>query len=1578
MMVLIFLFVFLLKGHNGIEMVLNEGENYYLDLDETYQMDYTYFSINVMNNSNLFLSSITPRLKKYAYHMNKTFIKAIEKPYFPGYFLAIEAQSISLLHFDLDSYYIEELAYFNFANLSTVSDSLVCKSLEYLMNQSVILDCDYPDLQKVAFLLLNLDAHEVNITNNSSNSTDDKNETFRVWNFTFDKVYEPNNIGNYMISCIRRKVFAFQYILFYFCPFSFIIPSRDSPLTEVEIFNQLNIYDYDQDTKNFTKEDVIPYLKLQDVVVAYDMSIVLLDYEKGLKFYRHTGFEFHLNSTIPLPETHYLFLSSRIIDSVYPNKIQNYLYVASKTNILEILYTPSKSIIYSKLYQLNQKNETQFFTNDLLLTPNYVIAIQKNYSGFYNGSVDTYVFKIFSNKLDRISSVHHIEYLNTNFLRGFTFNFFQDIKDSLVLSYQNETTKEITYAILEISDAKLNVSCCQALLQTPIYTELALNAVSTYNNKTTNITNNIQIYLIPFNYTDVEFRKTYKKNYTFLDNYFEFQLKLVVLGSNIEFLYLGDGIYDGSKMCYPGNVFLDYTTKLTIRNDEFNVDDIIDGYIDFQSKTLILYVYDSITLEFFIVYCTNYNSIDNSIKDCSKDQIITQIKEITYSYIKTDFIFFYSRQMKTITVCYPLRNICGFNDTAIQTYYEDLIFINENLIIGKPSTANGIVLDLFSLEININPECDNPSEIITIIVHKIQTNQSQTFDPNVKYLDSSLINYNILAILTDTKILFFKITSNNYTNYKLTKTFEDNIENCSTILLNIGRIVNICIKNNTITEYIIINPYTVIKNRIYPLFWYQLVDYYSPKTDQKYIYVPAINTHTGENVLLIYDPRSATCEMLIKVCIFPNKIQKLLPIKGTLDSYSVIYILLEEVSYDSLLIINVNPVIYGNFSEDNFEKIFSEQKTSQFDFLFSNGNKNLVTSFYTNISMNDSELCLKYPYNTTKKILVFGEDFQTKNHYTISLNELFKGPIEELDFEIITNKYNAADDFPIVFKDVVQQHQFISDYQTTISLFKTVIDMHIFQQNNVIIVLSEIFLCFFYNEEYINLLYKEEIEYVDETCKISHHNLDNSFIVFCQGDDEIFSVSQNTLVLYNYSLNIALIHSLLDKNLTIENCGECIQVNHINIQLPDEFGRIKKVIINGHYFFLLSFLVNNKNQEIFTISDFYNISKTQSFSKIDSFQATDFNLTYFKTKDIDILPFNFLLKSDNNMSYTVNFLVVFILDDFTIQSSTLLSSDFLIQRINETTVLQLNKLNFSQPFTDATTRLLTIKLFSMSEQGNISCIVGTNKKYYEIFLNFNDYFFVSYTYEHYHRCENLDEKPQFFSNFLVGICKRIDKGETNPQVLPIFRDYTNYTTLIIYKKNAGSLSSYPYAMLKHYVANQNYVKKFAIFGHNASSYRNSIKLVVSDPFNFLVSYHVYENISFFMKIRNQTINKINRNFRASLTAMNEFDSARVTLIFPGETINNFNRIIVYVIFGFLFGTGLLLMLTFLFFAIKKKEQTPHIDKKSKSILKKTGSILFDTTVLTSSMQHHMSLKRMADKHRRKTKHMKSLKIKEKV
>ena len=1540
----VFLIIFnLIILARPIELVLDFGEQYYVNLDEAYQMDFTTFNLTTSDYSSNFSYTITPRIIKYYFRMNRTFLKVIEKPSSPGFFIALEPQSIVLLFLNTTGIdmKIREVTDLRLGDIIG-SDPLMCQSVVYLLNLSIIVDCNVLNQNKTLFLVLNL-------AQNISNTTE--------WSFTLERVYSPNAIPDYLFSCIRRKFFCYESFFFYFCPFSHIFESYNQQI----YYNQMNVYGFDFFSREFFEIVIVKDKKIQDIIVAYDNYYVVLDYEQGLLFYQFLVYDaiyFDYISKIPLPETNYLYLSTRTIDSVYPEQIKNFLYVASHTNILEILYNSPKSIVYSKFYPLNSKNESNFTVCDMLLTPKFVIAIQKNYSSI---DLDTYIFKIFSNDLKRISTIHQIEYFQTNFLRGFFFNLYQDKIDNVVLSFQ-EKTGNITYALLEIDDSKLIVSCCTTFLYETLITSIRLTAFSTYNNKNVNFTNDISLYLIPYNDTGITYRKNFQRNYTFPDNYFEFPLKSISLGSNIEYWFLGNGNYGGSGTNI-GNIFLDFIKTIIIRDRAFADNRIFYGYMEFQAQVLTFVMYNPTTQELFHLICTDYR--DQSFKRCSKDETFLKIKQISYIYIKYDFVFIYSQSLNTFFVCYPFKKLCGSNYTNENIKYDEILYINNNLIIGRINMTNGIVIDILSLSIEVNEKSDNPTELLMVKIKITQHYEQKDSDSNVQSLDSNFIDFNLLAIKTNSKIILLKITSKKFTNYKLIKTFELDIKNCSIFLLKIGKLVNICFDDNIIVEYNLKNPYEISKTRYYPLFWYKIVDQPAPSTDQKYIYIAGINTRNNASVLLIYNPNSPTSEILIKICFFSFKILKLIPISSVLDSYSIVYLRLsDEVPYDYVLIVNMNPYLYGNFSEPTFLDLYSHSKPAiQFDIMFTNGHKKLVASIFSNISMNDSELTKSMSlYNETRFVLE--ENLKKKKYYTIPIDYLFKGPIEEFNFSV-----NDSVNFPFRFQDIIKEYQILSDYPTSAFLYKRTIDMKFF--DNLFIVLTEDYLVFIVNSFFLNIIYKEKIEFLEPTCKISHHDTENYFIIYCNGNETFNNTDRGRVVLYNYTIDLNNLVEFLKDNTDLAQCFGCIKLNHSVINLPDEFGKIKKVIIKSNYFLSLSYLINNKNQEIFTICDFRNMSYDYSFVQIASYKASDFDLTYFKTKDIDILAYNFsdysrenskLLFSNTTFSnetsnfsnetlnftenknfdqnsnippfwqnssffhnslndlpsdnYSINFFVVFILDQqvLDLESNNILTIDFHLSIFNNnhTSQIQNSNLNF---FLDPS----TIKILNYTEKNsNFSMILGTSKRFYEIYFTFNSTPLISYTYEHYHRCESLTDKPEVFSGFLVAICTRIDKGEMNPEVQPIFRVMTNYTTILIYKRESKDIASYPIRMLTNYIADQSYRKKVLVFKGIKTNGDLQTKLLVSDPFNFLVVYDLYQNISFHLKSTKEDLIEVHNSFNGILTAMNKFDYAQINLVFKGKNRTNINKIIVYVLFGFLFGMGMLLMVVFLFFFDKKK------------------------------------------------------------
>lgn len=914
----------------SLELILSQNENYNINLDETYQLNEAHYKMIPAKYSQVFTYNITPRLIKSIYNMNRNFLKIIENPLSLGYFLALDPQNLVLLYFNGTNLINEELATIYIGNITGSEDLLYCQSVLYLENNNIIVDCIVSNQNKVAFIILKIIKNE------------------EKWNFTLKSIYSPENIQLNILSCSNRVFQSFQSFIFYFCPYSTI---KEMSNSSIPIENQLFLFNFDPVALNFT-QNVISNVKAQDIVKAYDSFIVLIDFEKGLLFYKLENNLIVPYKKIPLPETTYLYIGSRTIDSVFPEKIQNFLYVASRHSLLEILYNTSLSIVYSKFYELNTLNESNFFTNSLILTKNFVIAIQKNSLDGLKEK-DMYIIKIFSNNLKRVSNIHHIEYFQTNFLRGFTFESYRYLKDNIVLSLQGPNG-ENNIAILKIDDSKLNVSCCLIEIKKELSTYLELKVLSDYNNHTLNFTSVIYIYLIPFNYTGIMYRQNPVKNYTFRDNYYEFQLKSITLGSNEEYLFLGNGFYDGSSsQSKMGNIFVDYVTTLVIRDHLLKGDQIIDCFLDFQTHILMIYIYNNISYEFYRLICTEFNYKFQFIQSCVKDQTMFNIESLSYVYIKEDIIFIYSKKTDMIYLCLPLQSLCGSNKSYFTTNYDEILFINKNLIIARKNVTNGTSLDLFSIEVEENLDNDNPIEPLRIFMHKKNYNDStHVKSNNVLYLDATLVNLNLLVMKTYNEITIFQIISNNYTNFNLVKTFEYPIESCYILLLTIGRLVSVCADYNTITEYIIESPYCIVENRNYPLFWYKINFNAIPSTDQKYIYITGTDTRNNDNVILIYNPSAPTCEILAKISSFSTSIKKFIPVKSQLTSYSLFYLFLNDVTWDYLHIININPILYGNFSLEIFMKFYFKNISNvQFDLMFANGPKKLVTSFFSNISM---------------------------------------------------------------------------------------------------------------------------------------------------------------------------------------------------------------------------------------------------------------------------------------------------------------------------------------------------------------------------------------------------------------------------------------------------------------------------------------------------------------------------------------------------------------------------------------------------------------------------------------------------
>ncbi len=263
---LLFIFFHLTNLVRPKELVLDEGEQYYMNLDEAYQLDFPTFNLTISEYSSNFSYKITPRITKYPYRSHRNFLKVIEKPSSPDFYIALEPQSIVLLFMNTTDKTIREMTDLSLGDL-VGSNPLMCQSLVYLLNVSIIVDCNILNQNKTIFLVLNLTQ---NITNTSE------------WDFTLDKTFSTKDIPNYQISCIGRKFFCNDSLFFYFCPFSSIFEFSDQKIQH----NQMNIYRFDFISRKFFEVSIIKYKKIQDIIVSYDNYFVFLDYEQGLLFYK--------------------------------------------------------------------------------------------------------------------------------------------------------------------------------------------------------------------------------------------------------------------------------------------------------------------------------------------------------------------------------------------------------------------------------------------------------------------------------------------------------------------------------------------------------------------------------------------------------------------------------------------------------------------------------------------------------------------------------------------------------------------------------------------------------------------------------------------------------------------------------------------------------------------------------------------------------------------------------------------------------------------------------------------------------------------------------------------------------------------------------------------------------------------------------------------------------------------------------------------------------------------------------------------------------------------------------------------
>ena len=217
----------LVSKKQSLELILTAGEQYNINLDETYQLDFSSYSVSPSISQD-FDISITPRLLNFTYKTPRNYLKAIEKPLSPYYFVALEEHTIVLLYFNPIDLKLNELVELDISNILPEVDSLNCSSLVFI-NISLVLQCVGSNNLQPEFLILQINETII------INETDNTNKT--IWNFTYIDNFEPKDIPDYILQCDRIKFWSYEMHLFYFCPFSRI----SAPIENNAIF----IYEFD-------------------------------------------------------------------------------------------------------------------------------------------------------------------------------------------------------------------------------------------------------------------------------------------------------------------------------------------------------------------------------------------------------------------------------------------------------------------------------------------------------------------------------------------------------------------------------------------------------------------------------------------------------------------------------------------------------------------------------------------------------------------------------------------------------------------------------------------------------------------------------------------------------------------------------------------------------------------------------------------------------------------------------------------------------------------------------------------------------------------------------------------------------------------------------------------------------------------------------------------------------------------------------------------------------------------------------------------------------------------------------------
>lgn len=1228
---------------------------------------------------------------------------------------------------------------------------------------------------------------------------------------------------------------------------------------------------------------------VQDVQLDFKNRIIILDYYFGLIIYDNLC---KRCSNIKFSRGEYLFILSRKEESIFYENIKTYFYVATSTAVLEILYLSDNSLVYTKYFDVTLKNEHDIYNiSNVFLTSKYLITLQKKVDK--NIDLPKYLVKVYSIENERESNILYL--LNVDLISAKFYPIEDQTNHNLIVK-NVDLAKEnkVNLTAIFINERSLILTTQGQFSEKIIKCSLILDGYSKLN-PDVKFSVNFTIYLLTPGITNmIIYKENIVKNYNVNENYFEIPLYNFVIGAHINYLYLKEiQNYDLVKSKPIKDIYIDDYYNIVIEDKNFLKSSVIlDSKMDVNYKFLKILLHYSKNKAVFYLYCFEFSS--ESIGNCFPDTVYIIIKENITSFAKDDdLLFFYVKKINSVKICLVQRRICQSHVLLNFSSLDELIYVNRNLLLTYVINENNF-LTIYFLRLVFN---------IDFFKFDIWMNKSFRLPYSGEFIgfDLHFLESGFLMLKYKNLLRILKINLINRMEYDMQMgNYLDLNDSDKVLLLKNHTFISISYKNNYISEYQLVNLYTFKFRRNYLLYDFNITDHIESFTNGYLVFVSAIDTFSNSHVLLIFNPQLPLSQTLIKIIRDSHTMRKFyfLRTTDTLSPFYSVCLRTMQGGQTYLNIINTQPYIYGYFSKDQIE-VFAKNESYfvPINIAFGSGSRKLISTLQIKFSYNESminyanDLDIDSPFFFNLSFKIESNNSLTK--FTVHPHFIFKGPIEN---------YNATNG--VIMEEILQINQ---SFENSDFYSENLLDLIKF--GPIIIVLTREKILFFEMND--NLIERKNIptNFSDDSCRLSHHNSFKIFFKFCQTDND--SVS-NIISVYNYTS----LHSI--------NIGE--------IYLPNSIGKIKEILLKDDLVFFITYLINNQNQERLTICNFTNIILSKTFSPINNFEAEDFEISAFKTFDFDA----HLRYINNNILITIIIILIpniieiknlgIIIFNLTNNALEIVSKHFLYSNYmnNETCPQNVEILNVTKK--------------------DILCLISTSKNVYKILLS-HDLSTLSYlyTYQYYHRCENILQKPLLNDNFLISFCVRYDEGETIKDILPIFRQTIPIFMVKIYDTEYGENSSHPIRILTTYNSNINFTIKAVLL----KSKKLSPKLIVSDVFSFLVEYDLRSNLT----ISNFSSDEM----EISITASNRYGKKTIDVILPNEETMNYKKLIIYIVFGCFNIAAVVLLILFLLFGIKKFES-----KRKRN----DNSMLVDSNIIGSKSLNQSLLNRRI---RKKTK-----------